>query len=258
VDVPALAKSERRGLEDAARVGRYRALSGLARRVRASAILTGHTRSDSVETMLLHLLRGSGPRGLRGIEPSERLDPALVDGVDCLGLTTPRVVRPLLDVDRADTAAYCTARGIEWRTDPTNGDLAFTRNRVRHHLLPVLRTYNPAIDAGLERLAQMARDEEHWIDGLVERAFVRLGRQEPVGVAFEIGAWRRQLLALRRRLVLRVADRYGIADVGFDAVERALAVAEEHGPPRTELGNGLEVERTGNQIVFRLRRGKVG
>ena len=100
VDVRALARDDRLGIEEAGRVGRYRALSNLARDVGASAILTGHTRTDSVETLLLHLLRGSGLRGLRGIEPVELLDPALAG--DAQPGEGPRralrLVRPLLDV----------------------------------------------------------------------------------------------------------------------------------------------------------------
>jgi tRNA(Ile)-lysidine synthase len=140
---------------------------------------------------------------------------------------------------------------MRWLTDETNSDPAFARNRVRQHLLPVLRTYNPAVDEALSRLAETIAEEEQWIDAQVERTYRRLLRTYRDEVSFELRAWRRQPLAVRRRLVLRVADDYGIADVGFDAVERALAVAETDGPARAELGGGLTVGRTGERLRFR-------
>lgn len=257
VDVAAIARESGRGIEETARIARYRALSRIAKEVGASAILTGHTRSDSVETVLLHLLRGSGPRGLRGIEADETLDPALICHRGEAGeVTYLRVVRPLLEVDRDETVAYCAARSIAWRLDPTNADPHFARNRVRRHLLPVLRTYNPAVDASLDRLSHAVRDDERWIDRLVERAFRQLARRESNVVTFDVAAWTRQPLAVRRRLVLRVADQYRVGDVGFEAVERALRVAEADGPPRAELGGGLVVERTGGALTFQINEGR--
>jgi tRNA(Ile)-lysidine synthase len=242
-------------VEDAARLGRYRALSGLATEVGASVILTGHTRSDSVETLLLHLLRGSGPRGLRGIEPVDRLDPSLVGGEASRGKKKPalRLVRPLLDVDRAETAAYCAARSIAWRVDPTNADHRFTRNRVRQHLLPVLRTYNPAIDEALDRLARTMRDDERWVAALVERSFRRLSRSAPDRVCFDLRGWQKQPLAVRRRLALRVAALHGLSEIGFEAVDRVVAVGTDDGPARTQVSAALAVERTRDRLVFRFR-----
>lgn len=252
VDVPALSRQAGIGIEEAARIGRYRALSRLAGRANIHAIATGHTRSDSIETVLLHLLRGAGQRGLGGIAPAEPLAPSLNDA----GFVGPnrrpvRIVRPLLDVDRAETVAYCQARRIPWRDDPTNADSRFLRNRVRQHLLPVLRTYNPAIDVALGRLAQSVRDDESWLRALVDRRFRQMASERDGTIAFELDAWQRLYPAARRRFVREVADRLDIADPGFDAVERALAVASNDGPARAELPGGLTVERAEGQVVFR-------
>jgi tRNA(Ile)-lysidine synthetase-like protein len=253
VDVPALAASERLGVEEAARLGRYRALRALAGAVGAGAVVTGHTRDDSVETVLLHLLRGTGPRGLGGLADDETLRLPVRGGeVEPRPRPALRVVRPLVGVDRSETHAYCTALGIQWRVDPTNADPRLLRNRVRGHLLPVLRTYNPAVDRAIVRLATAAHDEERWLDGLAERALRRLGRAAGGRRAIDLEGWRRQPVALRRRVIRRIAALAGYDEIGFDAVERAIAVGDVDGPPRAELGGGLIVERGPETLVFEV------
>jgi tRNA(Ile)-lysidine synthase len=254
VDVPALMASERRGLEDAARVGRYRALRDLCARVGGAAVLTGHTRDDSIETVLMHLLRGSGRAGLGGMAETVALD-ALADGGEIVpSARRASVVRPLLDVGRADTVAYCETRGIRWLTDPTNADPSLLRNRVRGHLLPVLRTYNPAVDEALARLSQVMRDEDAYLDELTERRYRRLAAKDDGQVCIELAAWARQPLVLRRRLVRRLGHVLGLTEMSRDAVERALAVGHNDGPPRAELGHGLTVARLQNTLIFHVDR----
>ena len=152
VNVPALAKAEHIGIEEAARIGRYRSLRRYAQSIDAHCLLTGHTRDDLVETVVLHLLRGSGTarsgrhqRGSSGLAGWS----FLYDRVDTV--TDLRLLRPLLQVGRAETVAYCEAREIRHLIDESNADPTFARNRVRGHLLPVLRTYSPSIDQALAR-----------------------------------------------------------------------------------------------------------
>ncbi|MCC7371729.1 MAG: tRNA lysidine(34) synthetase TilS [Chloroflexi bacterium] len=256
VDVPALAQAEGRGIEEAARLGRYRAIrDAIAAQAGWPAdVATGHTRDDVVETVLLHLLRGSGPSGLGGIQDREMLDPAALGEVssDAPGRTLC-LVRPLTEVDRAETVAYCEARGIRYLTDETNSNPAYLRNRVRSHLLPVLRTYNPAIGRGLSRLAITMRDEERWLDDLVARTWRRIARPDPDDPSVHTvsrDTWGRQHPALQRRLVRHFAVQAGFWEIGFEAVERALLVGDDWGPPRAELGAGLVVRRHGNDLRF--------
>jgi tRNA(Ile)-lysidine synthetase-like protein len=250
-DVPALAETERRGIEEAARLGRYRALRDLAADAGRQTILTGHTRDDQVETILMHLIRGSGTRGLRGIPAYEWFDEVAL-GEDrppdiYLGVY---VVRPLLEVIRADTQQYCEARGIRWRVDETNADPRFLRNRVRGHLLPVLRTYNDGVDRALIRLSRVMRDDDDFLDELTSQRWHRLVRQDGDRYVVDLRAWRRIRLALQRRIVRRVAARAGHDEIGFEAVERALAVGSEGGPSRAELGGGVTVERRRDTLSF--------
>jgi len=163
-----------------------------------------------------------------------------------------RVVRPLLAARRADTTAYCQARGIAWLTDPTNADPRMLRNRVRGHLLPVLRTYNPAVDDALDRLSQVMRDEDAYLDELTEQRYRRLvwtdERQARIGLA----DWTRQPRVLQRRLVRRIAQELGLTELSRDAVERALTVALDDGPRRAELGQGLIVTQQRHDRAYEL------
>lgn len=127
-----------------ARAARYACLDATAARVRASRIAVAHTLDDQAETVLLHLLRGTGPRGLAGIPPVRH-----------------RILRPLLTVSRAEVEAYAAARRLVIRTDASNASDAYLRNRVRHHLLPLLaKEYNPRIVESLAALAALMREDE--------------------------------------------------------------------------------------------------
>lgn len=131
-------------LEATARRVRYEFLARTARTVGADWVATGHTLDDQAETVLHRLIRGTGLRGLRGIAAGRDLVPGI------------RLVRPLLTVSRAAVVAYLRAVGQPWREDSTNADPTFTRNRIRHELLPLLRTFNPAMSESLARLAAQA------------------------------------------------------------------------------------------------------
>ena len=251
VDVPALAAAEARGIEEAARVARYRALRDVDVGLAAPVVATGHTSDDLVETVLLHMLRGSGRRGLGGISENELLDARALGEAPTTGpRRVLRVVRPLLGVGRADTARYCEARGITWLTDESNSDARFLRNRVRGHLLPVLRTYNPAIDRALSRMARALRDEDAWLDRVAAGRLRRIGRQADARLGVDLTGWRRQPVAIRRRLVRIIAETFGVDEIGFEAVERALAIGSENGPARADLGGGLSMERTADTLLF--------
>jgi tRNA(Ile)-lysidine synthase len=147
VDVSALARSEKRSIEDAARRARYAFFERAAVAVSADVIATGHTRDDQAETLLLRILRGAGTRGLGGIRP--------VRG---------RVIRPLLDVARDELRALLAAAGEPFREDASNADVGIPRNRVRHELLPLLRTrFSSRIVEVLAREAELARRDEDFL-----------------------------------------------------------------------------------------------
>jgi len=258
VSVSELATHDRRGIEETARIARYRALASADLSPGLPVVATGHTRDDSIETVLLHFLRGTGRRGLGGICDDEVLT---IPEIDWPAWPSPRtevrVIRPLLDLGRADTVAYCEARGIRWLTDVTNADPRFARNRVRGHLLPVLRTYNPSVDKALIRMAETMRDEDSWLHAIASGRLHRLLRAADDGAALDIAGWRRQPLPLQRRMVRLIAASLGHDEIGFEAVERALAVGSGSGPPRAELGGDVTVERRRDTLFFKRSQRKL-
>jgi tRNA(Ile)-lysidine synthase len=198
----------------------------------------GHTRSDQAETVLFRLLRGTGTTGLAGIRP----------------VTSSGIVRPLIEVERAEVEEHLKARGIRWREDSTNASPRFARNRIRHELLPQLaRDWNPEIAAALARTGeQAAADEEYW-----RREIDRLeaGRLSVEGGAVLLEA--RELaelpVAVAGRLVRRAIERAkgDLRGIDFCHVEEVLRLAgSEEGRGRVQA-HGLEICRSFNQIRLR-------
>jgi tRNA(Ile)-lysidine synthase len=147
-DVGEVAQATGANVEDAARQLRYRWLSETAGDVGATWVATGHTADDLAETVLHRLIRGAGLQGLRGISPRRDLSPGVV------------VVRPILGLSRPEVLAYLEGLGQPFRTDSTNIDTRLTRNRIRHELLPLLKTFNPEVVAALSRLAKHAEEAD--------------------------------------------------------------------------------------------------
>jgi len=142
-------------LEEAAREVRYNFLAQVAESVGAERAAVGHTVEDHVETILMHLIRGSGSRGLRGLQP---LNLWKSSGHDLA------IIRPLLSVDREETSGYCQQHRLNPRLDASNLSLSALRNRIRHQLLPLLRDYNPRVADALLRNARIAGDDLDYID----------------------------------------------------------------------------------------------
>jgi tRNA(Ile)-lysidine synthase len=144
-DVAAIAEKQGDGWEAAARTVRYDFLRAVAERIGARFVATAHTANDQVETLLHRILRGTGIDGLAGILKARPLTPSIA------------LVRPMLDLRRHDVLEYLAAIGQDYRTDATNQDMQWTRNRLRHEILPLLRErFNSQVDAALLRLAVQA------------------------------------------------------------------------------------------------------
>jgi len=154
----------RRGasLEETAREVRYAFLAEVAKTIGADRVVTGHTLDDHAETVLMHLIRGTGTGGLRGLQPVNSWQTAA-------GILT--IVRPLLEVTRQETSEYCRRRRLRPRFDVSNLSLSPLRNRIRHQLLPLLTDYNPRIVDALVRTARIAGDDLRLLDELVAQSW---------------------------------------------------------------------------------------
>jgi tRNA(Ile)-lysidine synthase len=263
VNVPARQAAEREGLEEAARELRYRVFWELMKSSRADVVATAHTLDDQAETVVMKLLRGAWTEGIGGIAP------AVESGV------RGRIVRPLLGARRAEVEAYLRERGQTWREDATNRDVSLMRNRVRHELIPILRGFNPGIDAALARLAEIARDEEGFWQAEVAKVLPQVLLQgRPIrgggravstvtgnsSCAVEVERLRTMTPALRRRVLRAAARALGCRiSAGETAKLLALAGLGEVQPPvaarsgvRLELAGGLRAERTAREIQLRV------
>lgn len=258
VDGPGYARQHKLGLEEAGRALRYQVLAMMVSRLGAKAVATGHTADDSVESMLMHLLRGAGTDGLRGMADRVTLDVARLGPPALQGVPpTVTVVRPLLAVRRLATTAYCQDRGVDCLTDPMNQDPSFLRSRVRHHLLPTLRTYNPAVDSTLVRTAEVLRDDGAWLDRLAARQWGRVVRPAGRGLELSLAVFRRQPRAAQRRLVRRaVAElRPHGNGLGFESIERVLAFAAADRPRILQLPQRMLLTRDRDRLRLTLANG---
>lgn len=239
-DVSALARAGRLNVEEAARQVRYTFLLRAAQQAGAESVAVGHNRDDQAETVLMHLIRGSGLNGLRGMLPRQRLSayhllpdaPITFDPPDdpATPQAWPWLVRPLLDVPRAEIDAYAGAHALRPRFDATNADTTFFRNRLRHEVIPLLETLNPNLRAVLARTAAVLQGDAALVHAAGEAALARTARAPgPGAVALDRAEWARLSVAEKRAVIRAVTWRLrpALRDVSFEQVEAALRIADE-------------------------------
>ncbi len=246
------ARARRGGsLEEVARQCRYRFLARIAQEYGAGVIATGHTADDQVETILMHLLRGAGPMGLRGILPVT----SLASWAGFEGARHLRLVRPLLELTHEETLDHCRELGLEPRQDPSNLDRNFFRNRLRHDLLPILETYNPRARQVLRRTGEVMAAVSDFLQEETARRWGRIVR----GAGDQALALHREALlsepvAMQRSLLRSAIHRLrpSLRDIGFEAVERArIFIAQAGEGARMTLTAGLDLTRAGEEMVLR-------
>lgn len=209
-DVASTAAEAGESFEQAARRLRHDFLLKTVKEHGFTHIATGHTRDDQVETILMRVLRGTSISGLGGI-------PDLRNVENC------QILRPLLTVDRNALRAWLEEQKISWREDASNADPVHERNRVRHELLPHLRTYyNPSLDDALLRLAEHAREDNNYIARFVNPACFAVIRDK--GLHREM--FQELSVALQRRVVLQFGWNHGVNST-FEQVERVRQFVSE-------------------------------
>jgi tRNA(Ile)-lysidine synthase len=249
-DVRGIAKTQKRSIEDAGRRLRYAFFDEVVARFGADAVAVGHSRDDQAETFLLRLLRGAGTRGLGAIRPKNG-----------------RVIRPLIDIARAELRQYAAERGLTFREDESNADLTVPRNRIRHELLPYLeREFSSNVVHILAREAALAReDDERLQQEAIETATsVVLTDTHGSSVDRSIGPAAdrnvlvdaEQLRSLHPAIASRVArlalgnlaaDRF----VGFEHVHRFLDFARSGAPGSAVSLPGQQAVHQGDRVLLR-------
>lgn len=202
-----------------ARDARYAAAAGLAE-AQGATILTGHTADDQVETILYRLASSPSRRALLGMRPQ--------DG---------RLARPLLGTSRAETTAYCEARGLAWRDDATNSEPGFARNRLRQGLIPELSRVHPAASQNVLRTAALLRDEAELLDSLVDAEIGRSGQRRGTIAQARFAELHP---ALQRLVLQRLADAAAGRPVPGAARFAAQVAGLRRGPvSMLDLGGGV-------------------
>lgn len=239
-DVPARIRRTGESLEMAARAERLAFFDRAGRAFGADAIALAHTADDAAETFLIRLLRGSGLMGLRGLAPESRVGRL-------------RIVRPLIDISRAQVEAFLRTHRIPWREDLSNDDLSILRNRIRHQLLPLLeREYQPEIRRVLLRTAEALRGDADLVEPMICRAHERAQKGEDLAVE------RLASLepALRRHVLARWLRSRGVPEsrVDFRMIERVghLVLCQRG---MVDLAGGLVATyRAGRISILRAHR----
>jgi tRNA(Ile)-lysidine synthase len=251
VDTAAEAAKNRESIEEAARRLRYAWFRELMAGGKVDAVATAHTLDDQAETVLGKFLRGAWTEGLSGIYP-------------VVSFPEGCVLRPLLAVSRVQVEAYLGGLGQSWREDASNLDPAYTRNRIRHQLLPELEGWNPRIREHLANMAELARDEEAWWQAELGRIAPQLllrgravrggGRAGPIAgaddgaIALDIVRLNTQPVALQRRLLRHAVALLGVS-LGFEATESLRRmVAQGRAGQRLALPGPLTAERSAREL----------
>ncbi len=200
------------GLEEAARLTRYSFLRRVAREEHASAIVLGHTLDDQAETVLMRLVRGSGALGLSAMKPW--------DG---------ELLRPLLDSRREAVMAHLSAYRLPYRSDPTNTDTAFMRNRVRHELIPLLeQKFNPNIAEALGRTARTLAEEHSALREVAAQLLDRAAASSVEGAAFELSVLKSAPEGLGKTALREALRRFGgLRSVSFIHIERLWGLVNQ-------------------------------
>jgi tRNA(Ile)-lysidine synthase len=231
-DVKAYRARHRLSLEEAAREVRYSFLAQVAAAVGAARVAVGHTADDHVETVLMHLLRGSGTRGLRGLLPLSRWRSAG---------DTLVIVRPLLELTRAETTAYCRRHRLAPRTDASNLSTEPFRNRIRQHLLPELLKYNPQVAEALLRTSRIAADDTEFIDEEVARRWGKVAQAEKGSVTISKKEFSILPTALKRHLLRAAVEALlgNLKDIEAGHIESIMDALDKPAGKAIGLPDGL-------------------
>ncbi|MFC1856581.1 tRNA lysidine(34) synthetase TilS [Thermodesulfobacteriota bacterium] len=239
IDVSAYQRSCRLSIEEAGRQVRYAFLNETADNNQYNKIAVGHHADDNAELVLMNLLRGSGLRGMAGIPP----------------VREGKIIRPLIMQTKAEIMQFVDEERLSFVSDTSNQDIRFLRNKLRHHLMPLLRTeYNPNITATINRFAAIVREEDSWLSTealrMLESAALRMNSKQ---ISLSIVRLRQLPLAVRRRVLRWVVKkikgdlrriRFSHTDAVVDLIDSGPASAS------LDLPNRIKVRREGNILFF--------
>ena len=243
-DVKALAKARGLSIEAAGHQARFQVFREAAIRFDANKLALGHHQDDRAETVLLHLIQGTGIDGLAALAPAEGW-----------------IIRPLIEATKEELLTYCEEEGLPYFLDASNDDLWYLRNRIRHQLLPLLRAeYNPQMSKALVRLAVTAQEDSRYLEEQAQRAWEGCARIASAAVYLDLSLWRRLPLAIGRRVLRRC---YGALEksgqgLSYQQTEALVSLArEELGQKTLDLPGRIRAVKSYDQLVMTREETKV-
>lgn len=205
IDVKEKANTNKIGVEEAGRIARYNFFEEVAKLEKANKIAIAHNKNDSTETTIMHLIRGSGTLGLRGIEPKRG-----------------NIIRPLIDCERSEIEHYCKILNLNPRIDKTNEDNTYTRNRIRNVVIPYLqKEFNSNIVETIDRLSKLIREEEEYIEKQVILAYEQVLKKEEIQgeqIILDLKQFNKQEKVIKARLILYTIKRLLGSSEGIEKI----------------------------------------
>ena len=246
-DVAQMAETEKMSIEAAARKARYRFLFAEAERLEARAVVTAHTADDQVETLLMHLIRGTGLKGLRGMQPRTFLR---------IYSSKIPLVRPLLDTWREELEVYCRENMLQPRVDVTNADPRYLRNHIRLELIPLLAGYNPRIKERLAGLAANVRGSLEVLEDALSEKYRQALRASGEGFrSFDRAQLANHPPAIRLEIIRKAALEIlsNSEDIDRAALVRAATLLDGSGGRlQANLADGLDAQVNGDRLTLVL------
>ncbi len=234
-DINVLAEKEKAGIEEIARRHRYRVLTTLAQDKGYDKVAVGHHRDDRVETILFNLFRGSGRQGIIGMPPKRQ-----------------NIIRPLFDINREEIMEYLQVNNLAYMIDRSNLSRKFTRNRIRHRLLPLIKKeIADRADENIIRFSDIMAGEEDFLYQKSHRLYQKVTSKTPGGkIRLDLTEFMGYDLWLKRRLAMQLLDEIGLWDAEYADVERILALAGRTGDSRLSVRKDLTAEKAGEYLYL--------
>jgi len=231
-DVKAYQVQHRLTLEEAAREVRYTFLAQVAGAIGAERVATGHTTDDHVETILMHLIRGTGTRGLRGLLARSRWH---------FSGNSITIIRPLLGVSHEETNSYCQQYELMSRIDASNLSPSPLRNRIRHELIPLIQSYNPRVTDALLRTADIAADDLALLDDETTRLWKETVQEQDNTIALDKERCQKLPAAAKRHMLRRAVERLlgDLKDIETRHIAEVMAALAKPAGKRLNLPGGL-------------------
>ncbi len=240
VEVEKLAKEQKLGTEEMGRKIRYEFFKEIAKKENANKIATAHNLNDNVETVLLNLLRGTGVSGLKGIE-IKRIENDL------------EYIRPIRECERKEIEEYCEKQKLNPKIDKTNLESIYNRNKVRNDLIPYLkRKFNPNILEGINRLSDIAREEEEYFDEIIAKQYEELKIGENLNeVILDLNKFNNLNKVIKSRLIIYTINKVNgnVQGIGKIHIEDIIKLCDNN------IGNKYLTPNK-NVKVF-IKKGKI-